>query len=83
MDHATRSCARYLEHRGYQQAAAITYFSVVSAVAMVVLSVAGYLLADHPGPLARLHYASQQAAPMAVRPLVAVVVDSAIDHRFA
>ncbi|HZZ48361.1 MAG TPA: YhjD/YihY/BrkB family envelope integrity protein [Pseudonocardia sp.] len=77
-------CTRYLTHRGYQQAAAITYFSVLSLVPvlMVVLSVAGYLLAGQPWVLGRLHHASQQAVPVALQPVVADGVDSAIDHRF-
>jgi membrane protein len=84
VDHAARACARYLDHRAYQKAAAITYFSVLSLApsAMVLLSVAGYLLAGQPELLARLHHATQQAVPVAVQPLVAEVVDSAIDHRF-
>jgi membrane protein len=77
-------CARYLDHRGYQQAAAITYFSVLSLVpvVMVVLSVTGYVLAGQPALLERMHHASQQAVPVAVQPLVAGIVEGAIDHRF-
>jgi membrane protein len=82
--HAARTFARYLDHRGYQQAAAITYFSVLSLVpaVMVALSVAGYVLAGQHSVLDRLQHATQHAAPVALQPLVAEVVDSAIDHRF-
>jgi len=84
IDHAALMFARYLDYRGYQQAAAITYFSVLSLVPvlMVVLSVAGYLLAGQPGVLGRLHHDFQAAVPVTVQPLVDELVDNAIDHRF-
>jgi membrane protein len=84
VDHAARAVTRYVEFRGYQLAAAITYFSVLSLLpaAMVSLSVSGYLLAGEPGMLGRLRHGIQQTVPPAVQPLIGSVVDSATEHRF-
>ena len=83
--HAERAVRRYLNHRGYQQAAAVTYFSVLSLVpaAMVTLSVTGYLLTGHPTLLGHLQHAAAHAVPQSMQPLIAGVVDSAMDHRFS
>ena len=85
IDHLARTFGRYIAHRGYQQAAAVTYFSLLSVVPllMVVLSVAGYVLAGHPGVLGQLRGDIQTAVPTPSRPLVTGLIDSIVDHRFS
>jgi membrane protein len=84
IDHLARTFGRYVAYRGYQQAASITYFSVLSLVpvAMVVLSVAGYLLSGHPALLDQLRADITDGVPTATRPLVVGLVNNVIDHRF-
>ena len=54
IDHLVRAATQYAERHGDQYAAAITYFSVVSLVPMVMIAfaVAGYVLLGDPGRLA-------------------------------
>src|SRR5947207_3291126 len=56
LDHIVRAGQRYVERYGDHYAAAITYFSVLSLVplVMVAVSIAGFVLVGHPALLENL-----------------------------
>jgi membrane protein len=82
-DHLVRAGKRYLDYRGYQYAASITYFSVLSIVPMLMLALSGsgFLLTGHPTLLASLHTAVHQAVPASLTTVTDRLVDNIVDHR--
>ena len=78
IDHLVRAATQYAERHGDQYAAAITYFSVVSLVPMVMIAfaVAGYLLLGDPGRLAEL----QQSVVEIVGPGLGATIDQLLDE---
>src|SRR5438045_9424173 len=68
LDHRAVALARYVNYQGYQYAASITYFSVLSLVplVMVALSVVSFVLAGQPALLGQLRQAIGHAIPPAL-----------------
>ncbi|SDW57194.1 membrane protein [Amycolatopsis xylanica] len=65
LDHLARAVDRYIEHNGYHYVASIAYFTLLSLIPMlmVTLSVAGFVLADQPGVLNQLLHGITSAVP--------------------
>ncbi|MCE7011392.1 YihY/virulence factor BrkB family protein [Kibdelosporangium philippinense] len=82
-DHLVRALDRYIEHNAYQYAAAITYFSVLSVVPilMVGLSVTGFILADSDEITRDLRITMIQALPSGLDSFAANVYDNVIAQR--
>ncbi|CAM3714695.1 YhjD/YihY/BrkB family envelope integrity protein [Kibdelosporangium persicum] len=82
-DHLVRMIDRYVDHNAYQYAAAITYFSVLSVVPvlMVGLSVTGFVLADDDEITRDLRITIIQALPSGLDGFVADIYDNVIDQR--
>lgn len=82
-DHLVRTIDRYVEHNAYQYAAAITYFSVLSVVPvlMVGLSVAGFVLADGKQITADLRTTIVQALPSGLDSFAIQTYDGVIAQR--
>lgn len=76
IDHVVRATGQYLERQGDQYAAAITYFSVVALVplVMVAFAVAGYVLLGDPELMAAL----QESVTATVGPGLAGTVDQLV-----
>ncbi len=85
LDHLVRAGARYVDKHGNHYAGAITYFSVLASVPllMIVFAGAGYVLLGHQALLAELRTAIAHAVPPDVAPLIDSIVDVAIDQRYA
>jgi membrane protein len=83
LDRLVRAGARYIEFHGYAYAASITYFTVLSLVPLVLvaLSVAGFVLAGHPGALAQLRTGIGQVVPASLNGSINDLVDGLINHR--
>nr|WP_042198703.1 YhjD/YihY/BrkB family envelope integrity protein [Kibdelosporangium sp. MJ126-NF4]CEL23497.1 Inner membrane protein YhjD [Kibdelosporangium sp. MJ126-NF4]CTQ89111.1 Inner membrane protein YhjD [Kibdelosporangium sp. MJ126-NF4] len=82
-DHLVRTIDRYVEHNAYQYAAAITYFSVLSVVPilMVGLSAAGFVLADDEEITADLRITIVQALPSGLDTFATTTYDGVIAGR--
>ncbi|HEY2190786.1 MAG TPA: YhjD/YihY/BrkB family envelope integrity protein [Actinomycetospora sp.] len=82
LDHLVRAGTRYVERHGDHYAAAITYFSVLALVPllMIAFAVAGRILFSDEQLLAQLRAGIAQTVPPALAPLVNSVVDTAIDQ---
>src|SRR4051812_40613080 len=78
IDHLVRAAAQYLERHGDHYAAAITYFSVVALVPllMVAFAVAGYVLLGDPELLEDFH----RAVVATVGPGLAATVDQLVSE---
>jgi membrane protein len=78
IDHLVRAGLHYLEHHGDHYAAAITYFSVVALVPllMIAFAVAGYVLLGDPVLLAEL----EETVTGAVGPGLAATVDQLVSE---
>jgi membrane protein len=76
IDHLVRAAWQYLERHGDHYAAAITYFSVVALVPllMIAFAVAGYVLLGDPELLAEL----EESVTGAVGPGLAATVDQLV-----
>lgn len=76
IDHLVRAAWQYLERHGDHYAAAITYFSVVALVPllMIAFSVAGYVLLGDPARLAEL----EESITATVGPGLAATVDQLV-----
>jgi membrane protein len=76
IDHLVRAALQYLERHGDHYAAAVTYFSVVALVPllMIAFAVAGYVLLGDPARLAEL----EEAVTDAVGPGLAATVDQLV-----
>ena len=85
LDHVVRAGTRYAEQHGNHYAAAITYFSVLALVPllMIAFAAAGYVLLGHQALLDELRTAIANAAPAGLAPLIDSIVDTAIGQRYA
>ncbi|MEV0678368.1 inner membrane protein YhjD [Actinosynnema sp. NPDC050436] len=83
LDHLFRAAQRYTERYGAHYAAAVTYFSVLSLVPMLMIgfAVAGFVLASQPDLLDELKGGIAEAVPGALGDTVNKVVNQAIDSK--
>jgi membrane protein len=83
LDHLVRATTRYNEHYGDQHAAAITYFSLLSLVPllMIAFSVAGFVLAAHPEMIAKITDTIHSAVPGEIGDTVNGIVRQSIALR--
>lgn len=83
LDHVFRAGARYVEQRGNHFAAAITFFSILTAVPllMVAFAAAGYVLWFNPGLLAQLERSVAAAVPGGLSDALDPVLETAIAQR--
>jgi membrane protein len=83
LDHLVRAGARYVAQRGNHFAAAITFFSVLTAVPllMVAFAAAGYVLWFNPELLARLERSVAAALPTGLGEALDPVLQTAIAQR--
>ncbi|WP_214407090.1 YhjD/YihY/BrkB family envelope integrity protein [Pseudonocardia lacus] len=82
-DHLVRTVLRYHERHGNHFAAAITFFSILNAVPllMVALAAAGYLLWFNPEILAAVEAGITGAVPDELADTVEPVIETAIEQR--
>lgn len=85
LDHLVRAGTRYVDKHGDHYAAAITYFSVLALVPvlMMAFAAAGYVLASNPQLLAELREAITTSLPDTLAPTVNAIIDTAIGQRDA
>jgi membrane protein len=85
LDHLSRTGERYFQQRGNHFAAAVTFFSVLTAVPllMVGFGAAGYVLWLNPTLLDDLHEAITDAVPGALSDAVIPFLDEAVAQRNA
>ncbi|MGH3669015.1 MAG: YhjD/YihY/BrkB family envelope integrity protein, partial [Pseudonocardiaceae bacterium] len=83
LDHLARAGGAYTAHHGDHYAAAITFFSVLSLVPllMIAFATAGFVLADNQQLLRQLQEQIQASAPPGLGPTLKNVVDGAIGSR--
>jgi membrane protein len=83
LDHLLRAGERYVAQRGNHFAAAITFFSVLTAVPllMVAFAAAGYVLWFHPALLAQLERSIATAVPGGLSDALDPILDTAIAQR--
>ncbi|MDN5748834.1 MAG: inner membrane protein YhjD [Pseudonocardia sp.] len=83
LDHFVRAGARYTERHGDHYAAAVTYFSVLSLVPLILLAfaVAGYVLFLRPELLTELQEGIAANLPAGLGRLIDPVVADAIENR--
>ena len=83
LDHLVRAAQSYTAHHGDHYAAAITFFSVLSLVPllMIAFAAAGFVLAGNPELLRHLQDQIQSAAPAGLGPTLDQVVSGAIKSR--
>lgn len=82
LDHAVRAAARYTDRHGDHYAAAITYFSVLALVPllMVAFAIAGFVLRSRPELLAQLQDAVAAGVPGELGGTINQVIDQAIQQ---
>ena len=80
LDHVVRAGERYTERHGDHYAAAVTYFSVLSLVPllMIAFAIAGFVLQAQPELLAQLQGAITKAVPGELGQTLNGIVDTAI-----
>jgi membrane protein len=85
LDHLVRAATRYTERHGDHYAAAITFFSVLSVVPllMIAFAVAGYVLFFNPALLNELLAAITENVPPGLNETIDQVIQQAIDQRGA
>lgn len=85
LDHLVRAGARYTERHGDHYAAAVTFFSVLSLVPLVMIAfaAAGYVLFFNPALLEELQSAITENVPPGLSETIDGVVQQAIDQRGA
>jgi membrane protein len=85
LDHMVRAGIRYTERHGDHYAAAITFFSVLSLVPLLMIgfAVAGYVLFFNPALLAELEAAISENVPPGLNEMIDEIVRQAIDQRGA
>jgi membrane protein len=85
LDHTVRAGTRYTERHGDHYAAAITFFSVLSLVPLVMIAfaVAGYVLFFNPPLLDEVRTSLTENVPPPLAPTVTGIVDQAIAQRGA
>ena len=83
LDHLIRAGARYTDHHGDYYAAAITFFSILSLVPllMVAFAVAGFVLFFNPNLLNEIHDAINAAMPPNLADPINPIIDQAIAQR--
>jgi membrane protein len=83
IDHLLRAGVRYHERHGNHLAAAITFFSVLNAVPllMIAFAVTGYVLAFNPSVLAALEAGIARAVPAELSDMIESIIDAAIGQR--
>jgi membrane protein len=83
LDHLLRAGRRYTEHHGDHYAAAITYFSLLSLVPMVMIAsgVAGYLLSARPALRDQLRAAVTNGLPSQLADTINTIIDQAVAQR--
>ncbi|MFE2750711.1 inner membrane protein YhjD [Actinosynnema sp. NPDC059335] len=83
LDHLFRAAARYTESYGAHYAAAVTYFSVLSLVPMLMIgfAVAGFVLASEPALIEELKASIAEAVPGSLGDTINNVVEQAIDSK--
>ncbi|MFD0199479.1 MULTISPECIES: YhjD/YihY/BrkB family envelope integrity protein [Saccharothrix] len=83
LDHLFRAAARYTESYGAHYAAAVTYFSVLSLVPMLMIgfAVAGFILVSQPRLLDELKVSIAEAVPGALGNTINEVVEEAITSK--
>ncbi len=83
LDHLVRAGQSYTAHHGDHYAAAITFFSVLSLVPllMIAFAAAGFVLAGNPELLRHLQDQIQAAAPAGLGPTLDQVIVGAIKSR--
>jgi membrane protein len=83
LDHLARASARYHEHHGNHFAAAVTFFTVLAAVPllMIAFAAAGYVLFFNQSLLTELEAALASALPGALSDEIRPVIDAAIAQR--
>lgn len=85
LDHLVRAGQNYMANNGNFYAAAITYFSVLALVPllMIAFAVAAFLLAAYPDLLEQLQSSIAHAAPAGLGDLLADIIRQAIESRGA
>jgi membrane protein len=85
VDHLSRAGARYFEQRGNHFAAAVAYFSVLTAVPllMVAFAVTSYVLWFSPELLAELERSIAATVPPGLAEPLNPIIQTAIDQRNA
>ena len=80
LDHLVRAGERYTERHGDHYAAAVTYFSVLSLVPllMIAFAIAGFVLRAQPDLLAKLQDSITKAVPGELGETLNGIVDTAI-----
>jgi membrane protein len=83
LDHLLRAGQSYSDHHGDHYAAAITFFSVLSLVPMLMIAfaAAGFVLASNPQLLRHLQDQVQAAAPAGLGAMLNQIIDGAIASR--
>ncbi|MFC0439192.1 inner membrane protein YhjD [Kutzneria buriramensis] len=83
LDHLVRAGTRYTERYGDHYAAAITYYSVLSLIPLLMLgfSIAGFVLAGNMDLLGQLRAGIATAVPGALGDQVNTIIDKLIDSR--
>lgn len=83
LDHLIRAGARYTERHGDHYAAAVTFFSVLSLVPLllVAFAAAGYVLFFRPELLTELQGGIAENVPPGLDTLINPIVQNAIDSR--
>ncbi len=83
LDHLVRAGTRYTERHGDHYAAAITYFSVLSLVPLILVgfAIAGYVLFFNPSLLTELQKGISENLPAGLGALIDPVIESAIRNR--
>ncbi len=83
LDHLVRAGARYTDHHGDHYAAAITFFSILSLVPllMIAFAIAGYVLFFNPSLLNEIRDAINAALPSTMADTVNPIIDQAIAQR--
>jgi membrane protein len=83
LDHLVRAAVRFTDHNGTQFAGAITYFSILSLVPllMIAFAVAGYVLFFNPDLLDEIRQAITAAVPGNLADTINPIIDQAIAQR--
>jgi membrane protein len=83
LDHLVRAGVRYTEHHGDHYAAAITFFSILSLVPllMIAFAVAGYVVFFNPSLLDEIREAITAAVPGNLADTINPIIDQAIAQR--
>jgi membrane protein len=85
LDHLVKAGARYTERHGDHYAAAITFFSVLSLVPLIMIAfaAAGYVLFFNPELLEELKTSISENVPPSLADTINPIINQAIDQRNA